>query len=300
MAVEDVDSIYGHDALVLYLQDVRDLEVMNALFKSKIVEGDRTLEDNRRKYLTPYKVPLPKQSSAGQIGSVIGGGYLIYLIVVTVGFTLYYIANVIAGKGEQMGNVFGMAPIVLIIFLLYRALKKSKNKRTSAYKEAVRHNIEDDKRLAKNREMFPVQFEQPWAQRRSFLVNACAKIQSALEQDYALNITPLQYRTLKASIYLYDFMSTSQQPFSQALDHAQFDDGIQRIEAKLNVIINQNEQMLRQLTQINANTQTLIQQGNAILAEQVATTHYASVAAAHARSIDTKLGNMQDYVRYGF
>ena len=115
-----------------------------------------------------------------------------------------------------------------------------------------------------------------------------------------LNIIPLQYRKLEAALYLYDFMSTSQQPFAQALDHAQIDEGIRRIVAALNVIIAQNEQQLKQLAQINANTQTLIRQGEAILMAQVATAQYASSAAAHARAVETKIDNMNDYLRYGF
>ena len=36
-----VDSNYRRDAPVLYLQEVRDLEMVNAPFRSGIVEGDR-------------------------------------------------------------------------------------------------------------------------------------------------------------------------------------------------------------------------------------------------------------------
>lgn len=294
----DVDSLYGRDALVLYLQDVRDLEVMRALFTRKIAEGDKELEAARRQYLTPAKVKVPQQSSASKAATYIASGYLWYLLAATVFMTLYSVA--MAFSGGSLKDVFTVIPLVAIDMLLYNALQKRKNKRTDARDEALRHNAADDERLRQNRAMFTARFEQPWQQKRSFLLGALQKVQDALEQVYALNIIPLQYRKLEAALYLYDFMSTSQQPFAQALDHAQIDEGIRRIVAALNVIIAQNEQQLKQLAQINASTQTLIRQGEAILMAQVATAQYASSAAAHARAVETKIDNMNDYLRYGF
>lgn len=307
----DIDSIYGRDALVLYLQDVRDLEVMESLFKSKISEGEYNIELNRKKYLTSNQVEIPKESATSKVGTAIGKIFLIYfaisviLIILSVAF--YFITshnNTQINATDVIAMVISVAgmlitPIGLSLLIIW-VIKKRKDTRNASVERALKHNIEDEERLRRNREAFLLQFEQPWAKRKEFLQNACKEIRGALEQDYALNIIPLQYRNLQAAIYLYDFMSTSRQPFAQALDHAQIDDGIRRIESKLNVIISQNEAQLKQLAQIRSNTDTLIQQGNAILAAQVATAYYASSAAAHARSIDAKMSNMQSYVQYGF
>lgn len=301
--VKTVDEIYGHDALVLYLQDVRDLETMLYLFCSKIVEGDAAIEEAHTRYLTPNKVAIPEQSTAGKVGSFLAAGYLVYLLIFALGAAAYFFYTTLTNgftAGQYFGNFVSIAILLVISFILFKVIRKSRKKWPAKREAAIAHNEEDDRRLAENRKIISDQYERPWQQKRAFLDQACKRVSGARAQCYALNIIPLQYRNLEAVQYLYDFMSTSRQPFAQALDHAQIENGIRRIEAKLNIVISQNEAQLRKLTRIESNTNTLIEQGNAILAAQVATAYYASSAAAHARAIDEKMDCMQSYIQYGF
>ena len=94
-----------------------------------------------------------------------------------------------------------------------------------------------------------------------------------------MNIIPQKYRSLAAAEYLYDFMSTSQASYTDMLINVKLEEGIQRLEEKLNAIvseisdliyetrcirednkymisqvINQNNNMLKSLQQTEANT----------------------------------------------
>lgn len=305
MQYESVDSIYGRDALVLYLQDVRDLEVMKGIFKQKIAEGDAWLDGQVRKYLTPAKTALPKTRKSGCLIAVLVF-FALTGLVEAMAATLF--GSLALSNAEQSPPVYAIIlagleqlyPVAVIVGVLLAIIWYRKRTDAARLEDARRANAEDDERLRNNRQWIEEQCRLPWQQKRAFLKSLIDRTEDALTQNYDLNIIPAQYRSLASAQYLYDFMSTSHQPFAQALDHAQIEEGIRRIEAKLNVIIRQNEAQLRQLSEINTNTQTLIQQGNAILAAQVATAYYARSAAAHARAIDAKLEGMQSYVRYGF
>lgn len=59
-----------------------------------------------------------------------------------------------------------------------------------------------------------------------------------------MNILAMQYRNLPALIYIYQYMSTSKASLEVVLLHTHMEDGIRRIESKLNEIIAQNEQII--------------------------------------------------------
>lgn len=307
MQGRDIDAIYGRDALVIYLRDVLDLEVLQALFSQKYNEGEHNLRITREQLLTENKVAPQKKSNA------IFNGCLIYILVacaipvlgmLALGIILPILGVANADTSEialmPLGVLSAVAPLLVLCIPLVIVITKRRKTNVENEASAAAHNANDDERLRRNWEIYVSRYEQPWMERRAFLQKAYWDVHNVLEETYALNITPVQYRNLASAQYLYEFMSTSHQTFEQALDHAQRDDAIRRIEARLNVIIQQNEQQLRELASIRSNTETLINQQRAILAAQVAQTYYASVSAAHDKAMHAKIDNLDSYIRYGY
>lgn len=307
MQGSDIDAIYGREALVIYLRDVLDLEVLQALFSQKYNEGEQSLRMTREQLFAENKVTPQKKSNA------VFNGCLIYILascaIPILGMLALGIILPILGVADVDVSEIALMPIEilasvvpLLVLCIPLVIVIMKRRKTNAENEAnaAAHNASDDERLRRNREIYASRYEQPWMERRAFLQRAYWDVHNTLEEVYALNITPVQYRNLASAQYLYEFMSTSHQTFAQALDHAQRDDAIKRIEAKLNVIIQQNEQQLRELVAIRANTETLINQQRAILATQVAQTYYASINASHNKAMEAKFDSLNSYIRYGF
>ena len=86
-----------------------------------------------------------------------------------------------------------------------------------------------------------------------------------LEKAYSINIIPRRYRNLKSIYYIHEFMSTSQLSLEDALLHGLIDDGISRLETKLDEIIAQNEDLIFQNRQLEANTSEIIEQNKRLL-----------------------------------
>ncbi len=78
------------------------------------------------------------------------------------------------------------------------------------------------------------------------------KIEYLLKKGYSLNIIPDQYRYLAAVQYMYNWMSTCQDTLRDTLLHTHLEDGIRRIEAKLDTIIYQNMELIAHSRKIEA------------------------------------------------
>lgn len=80
-----------------------------------------------------------------------------------------------------------------------------------------------------------------------------------LNKFYHMNIIPKpyrdnsidRYRSLATACYLYDYMSSGQESYEMALISNQIEDGIRRIEAKLDTIIKQLNNVIYQQRVMN-------------------------------------------------
>lgn len=300
MSTHSAQDKYGRDALVIYLQDVKQLEVLKYELSESIARGDADISEKKQQYLTSDALKEPKKR---------GNGCLIAAIVVLLLVVAISLASVLAVKGTiEMTDLSGIMTMPLIYcgaivaIIIIRKLKDQ-----SAMKKVNAHNQTDQERISRNRTVLEEQYEKPWAAKRKRLSRSLGKVEEALRKLYALNITPLQYRTLFHAIYLSDFMSTSQESFEQALNISKMEEGIKVIKQRLDTLIEQNNQQLQQLAAIRQNTQTLIAQANAIFAAQVAQTYYSSISAAHASAMDAKmdtinsnLGSINSFMRGGW
>lgn len=91
------------------------------------------------------------------------------------------------------------------------------------------------------------------------------KVSALLEDAYSLNLLAKPYRNLPSVYYIYEYMSTSQASLKETVMHAQIENGFQRIEKKLDIIINQNEDIIFATRRIEANTAKTVEQTTEML-----------------------------------
>ena len=138
------------------------------------------------------------------------------------------------------------------------------------------------------------EFSQEYAETLSYLSNEFNKVDSILTAYYSQNILPKQYRNIASLIYIYDYMSSSQESFSNALLHEHMEKGIQEILSRLDYIIQQNGYMIFNQHRIEAQNQNIISQNrsmletlerterNAVEANQYAQLNYSKTTAFFA------------------
>lgn len=119
-------------------------------------------------------------------------------------------------------------------------------------------------------------------QRVSYWQDQYSKVNTLMERNYNLNILPQPYRNLAALVYIYDYMSTSQESLQDTFLHEHLENGIQRILAKLDTIIAQNRVLIFQNRILEAKSQTMIDQNSQMLSLMAQTEQNTSEAKQYA------------------
>lgn len=137
------------------------------------------------------------------------------------------------------------------------------------------------------------------------------KVKTLLQEAYALNILASAYRNVVSVYYIYEYMSTSQASLEETLIHEHMENGIKRIESKLDMIIEQNEELIFSMRQVEANTERTVEQTKEMLSvlqknlesqqrtEQstLEATQYAAISANYSKT--TAFFAMADYLGKG-
>lgn len=113
-----------------------------------------------------------------------------------------------------------------------------------------------------------------------------------LTSYYGQNILASQYRNLPALIYIYDYMSTSQESFRDTLIHEHMENGIRKILDRLDTIISQNETIIFNQHRLEAQNNKMVYQNEEMLgslqrAEQntLAAAQYGELAANYSKTV---------------
>ena len=301
-------------ALVLYLRNVRDLEVARRIvgvsYNNEKNAYDRAIEQKREGTNAIHKTPEFKYERPG-------GCFILCLAVVILG-----VATIALGKygiaigdikEEQMEWVWPVVLLDILIFgigamVLFPGRKKTQKDK---YDREIAQIKKDNLNASNNNRAISQSInslKSEWSRKDEIYKKEYNKLTSLLQSFYNMNIIPIQYRKLSAACYLYDFMSTSQESFQMALISNQIEEGIRRIEAKLDVItdlireelyqtrlmreenrrqvqqtIDQNNRMLKQLQSIESNTYEAAQ-----YAELSANYNKANAYFSLARYLDKK------------
>ena len=79
---------------------------------------------------------------------------------------------------------------------------------------------------------------------RQTIESELAQINQLLAEGYSFNLIPTQFRSISYIVYLYDYMSTSQQSLESALLHSHMEEAVKQISDKLDIIIRQNMEII--------------------------------------------------------
>lgn len=158
--------------------------------------------------------------------------------------------------------------------------------------EVKESNDKERQRVKGNKEIIQ-KTKQEWESRRKYLQKEYNRVIELQNTYYKENILAMQYRNLPALIYIYQYMSTSRADLEVVLMHTHLEEGIQRIERKLDEIIRQNESVIFSQHIAEAQNNAIMTQNKNMLnslgriennAEETA--YYSRIAVNYARTAE--------------
>lgn len=237
------------EAMILYLQNVRDLEVAKErtkrLWSAAQYKRDKLLSNLPLK-IEKMKMPVREdyvkmERSSAIIAALIGG--------ILFGGPFFLLGRSLDRFG--FGSFFYLTGIIVIIYSGYWAfarieeIEKSEREFYSAISEYERYNktAETQEEINKSkRDEVRKEFDSQIA----FYKKEYRKVDKILNDFYSMNIIPSQFRDLSSIIYIYDYMSTSQATLEATLFQTKMEEGIQRIERKLDLLIDRLNELIRE------------------------------------------------------
>lgn len=275
------------NALLLYLRDIRDLEV--AKYRTRQLGWDK---DNEYRILLKSlgdmkTMVVPDKKGLGKL--IFWGIITAISIVIVIWFTIKCL-NVT--WWDTLLRI--TAPILilgfpefLILAYFWEALsdyKRIKRMRT----EAINNNSAELARVQENAEN--IEMVKDVRSRWNVVIEKRIKnIDEILQKEYSLNILPNQYRNIESIYYIYDYMSSSQASLEDTLMHEHMENGIQRILAKLDDLIATNRQIIFQNRILEASNQKMISQNEKMItslrnseSNTALAAQYAGIAAGYS------------------
>ena len=234
-------------ALVFYLENVRDLDVVKYKIKQLWNGEKKKYKNDLYQHPTVAQEPELRESYVGDLifYSIILAILIVFDIKAIKRFSsIQYTpgSGLIDSLGSEiskylsMGLILGfsLTSLVLVVHILKIVGQISEDNSNNKLLQA---QYKDDLIKAKNNQTYHINRTKEWEKTNSFYETEYAKADQLLASFYSMNIIPLQYRNLSAVCYLYEYMSSCQESFQMALISNQIEDGIKRIEAKLDMIV---------------------------------------------------------------
>ena len=239
----------NRQALLLYLQNIRDLEMVIYMIKTN-KEALSNYYHGKMAWIqtTPRYVNIPEHKNEtinyfklGFIG-FLGICFIWFVGDLPInGIFDYYKSTV---SNTYPGFISFLKIIVFFVwagFVVREIIRVIDYNDTSEKKlqEAIKYNKNQDD-VAKSGMAQYSKLYQEWERKKIDLEQELQQPTEILQQFYSMNIIPKQYRNKLASIvYIYDYMSSSQATFEETLRAAQIEQGIQRLEAMLDQVVDQ-------------------------------------------------------------
>ncbi len=152
-------------------------------------------------------------------------------------------------------------------------------KKTAKYNKMIKHDNERvEKELNEKNELIQI---------NNNCVNEIKNLNNLLTETYSINIIPRQFRNLAGVYYLYDYMSTSQESLQSAL----LNYNVNKMNIKMDKMIEQQSDMIIQQYVTNSRLETMQNQNHRIMRQlsnieqnSEITAKYSAITAAHAKA----------------
>ena len=242
-------DVLDRDALILYLQNVRDLEVAMYGMRSRFNKWKSSYLKQINAIKPTAKLYKHKQRP-DRTGYVIA---MVFLIVTSL--VLLVSPSFLASDSDSViisfvDTILGLGIGIILLFGTIGSIFAFVEERKKYYNslsewESYESTLDEknkQERIRADRDMQRKQaLDSQWSKQSQFYSQQYASAQSLLNSFYSMNIIPVQYHNLPAVCYIYDYLSTSRETLTAALFSQQIDNGISRIEAKLGEIVDRLE-----------------------------------------------------------
>ena len=269
-------------ALILYIRDLRDLEIaarrIEKLYQEEKKDYEQVLDSlENGKFMSEIEEPI--------FGVLMGCG-----VCFLMGYFCNWLKKLVA---LQLWNYcfFGVAIFfwfmgIVFLFAVISGVLENSRKRD----EAQKNNAREEKRIADNQELIN-QVKSNWKKKETYIQSEYRKVYELKKNYYDQNILAKPYRNLPALIYIYDYISTSSASLSETLLHEHIDYGIKKIVERLDYIIKQNQAIIFNQHRQEARNQTMIDQNQKMLstlrrteANTEQTAQYEKLSANYSRT----------------
>ena len=238
----------NRDAMVIYLRDVRDLEVARYQLDQMHDKEKRAAE---REIAALRRVKEKRQEEPHEpMGRMPGFGVACLVLALVAarvavfcfsGFRELFVGldNWLSSLGSLIPLALALAFALAAITLIFFSIGFFSDDKESYQEELAQvraHNQEVDAAAAERQRQID-DATAAWSARSKYLRDESAKAGDLLERYYALNVLPSQYRSLIPVCYIYEYMSTSQATLEDTLMHEHMENGFERLEEKLDEVI---------------------------------------------------------------
>ncbi len=222
--------------LVLYLENLKNLEILkhNAVLQLNMYDN-RIAEESKK---------IKEKGYCFDTSTIVSLIVSVVLICGAIGVRYY---SSVYSQGSYNGFVLFCLKYILPYFLTILAIViPSVCGAFSDFFQTIRWKIEakkHNKHVKQIKAQVIKEIEKIGNRKEEIRVDIM-EINKLLEEAYSFNLIPLQFRELPYIIYIYDYVSTSQQTLENALLHSHIEKAVKQITAKLDVIIAQNMQVI--------------------------------------------------------
>lgn len=221
---------YNREFLVPYLRDACALQLANAELSDRINNIQYEIQHLEKGQDNPYPNISEPTSSAGNLFGPVA--FLAGLF-----WVMFIIGSVITGDPNGGMFLFVLAIVATICAI---PLKRIRQRDLTAYAYQKEQALDEYRAIYKANEERKKRI--PYLKNE---LNACIqernKVLAVLNRVYNANVVPRQYRDAYASVYLYDFFSTSQ---SDDLEMALNTFVLEQIKSRLDEIISQQRSII--------------------------------------------------------
>lgn len=257
---------------LLYLQNIRDIEVALYCLKNKHQEEEEDYRIRLDELQTVFYLDPPtKVDNSEHIGRVIIAG-IISLALLAAAYLLFTSPMRTNYAGITTHGVRFFSWVFLIVFLIAAAITigfiaiyiQEHREYKIKTKDMILHNNQERKKAEENSVKIS-ELKRNWDKRNAWYKEEMGKLNHLREEFYDMNIIPLPFRNISAICYIHDYMATSRESLTTALFGRHIEDGILRIEAKLDAVVSSLQTLIYETRCQRQQSECIIEQNNRML-----------------------------------
>lgn len=249
----------NREVIIRYLYNLRALEVAKEKLKKELAENT----EKCKQLGVPQLFTKPKFKNRNTI--------LLYGILSFV-FAAFMVFISCVHKSGLLTVTAIISLIISVFYIVYYSSKQiNYNREYSSYansvsidRKRVEQELNEKKKIEKKTEGIKKELNEA---------------EDILEKSYCINIIPKQFRDIYSIIYLYEYLSTSQESLQSALLHY----NLEEIKTKIDEVIRQQSEIILQQAIQTAHLEVIENQNTRILKHAAETEQNTALAAQYAQ-----------------